>query len=69
MANTELFLDILQILVLFALLTLLAKLLGGYMAKVYQGEHTILSPLFAPLENWIYRLSGVEKEAEMNWKQ
>jgi K+-transporting ATPase ATPase A chain len=69
MQNTELFLDILQILVFFSLLTLLAKLLGGHMAKVYQGEHTILSPLFAPLENWIYRLSGIEKDAEMNWKQ
>jgi K+-transporting ATPase ATPase A chain len=69
MQNTELFLDILQILVFFSLLTLLAKLLGGYMAKVYQGEHTILSPLFVPLENKIYRLTGIKKDAEMDWKQ
>jgi K+-transporting ATPase ATPase A chain len=69
MQNTELFLDILQILVFFTLLTLLAKFLGGYMAKIYQGERTILSPLFVPLENKIHRLTGIEKDAEMNWKQ
>jgi K+-transporting ATPase ATPase A chain len=69
MQDTGLFLDILEILAFFALLTLLAKLLGGYIAKVYQGERTILSPLFVPLENKIYRLTGIEKDAEMNWKQ
>jgi K+-transporting ATPase ATPase A chain len=69
MANTELFIDILQILALFALLTILSKFLGGYMAKVYQGERTIFSPVLAPLENGIYRLTGIEKNAEMSWKQ
>jgi K+-transporting ATPase ATPase A chain len=69
MANTELFLDMLQILVLFVLLTMLTKPLGGYMAKVYQGKRTILSPIFAPLENGIYRVTGINKNAEMNWKQ
>lgn len=69
MVTTELFLDILQILVLFILLTILAKLLGRYMAKVYQGERTILSPVFAPLENGIYQVTGIDKNAEMNWKQ
>ena len=69
MQNTGIFLDILQILVFFVLLTLLARLLGGYMAKVYQGERTILSPLFVPLENRIYRLTGIEKDAEMSWKE
>jgi K+-transporting ATPase ATPase A chain len=69
MANTELFLDILQILVLFILLTMLTKPLGSYMAKVYQGKPTILHPIFAPLENGIYSLTGIEKDTEMNWKQ
>jgi K+-transporting ATPase ATPase A chain len=69
MQNTELFLDILQILVFFSLLTLVAKFLGRYMARVYQGERTMLSPVFAPLENGIYRVTGIDKNAEMNWKQ
>jgi K+-transporting ATPase ATPase A chain len=69
MTNADLFLDILQIVVLFILLTVLAKYLGRYMARVYQGEHIILCPLFSPLERWIYRLSGIEKEKEMSWKQ
>jgi K+-transporting ATPase ATPase A chain len=69
MATTEIFLDILQILVIFILLTILAKFLGRYMAKVYQGERTMLSPIFAPLENGIYRACGIDKNAEMSWKQ
>ncbi len=69
MTNTPWLFDILQIAVLFILLTILAKFLGSYMAKVYQGERTVLSPLLIPLENLIYRLAGVDKDAEMDWKQ
>jgi K+-transporting ATPase ATPase A chain len=69
MTHADLFLDILQIVVLLILLTVLAKYFGRYMAKVYQGERTLLSPFFSPLERWIYRLSGIEKEREMSWKQ
>ena len=46
----------------------LAKPLGGFMAKVYQGERTFLTPILGPLENLIYRLSGVDADDEMDWK-
>ncbi len=57
-----------QILVFFALLILLVKPLGLYMARVYRGERTLFSPLVSPIERWVYRLSGVRSEDEMDWK-
>ena len=58
----------LQILVFFGLLILFVKPLGLYMAHVFAGEHTILSPLLAPLERGLYRLAGIQPDKEMNWK-
>jgi K+-transporting ATPase ATPase A chain len=58
----------LQIIIYFVVLILLVKPLGGYMAKVYQGERTFLSPLIAPIERLIYRLAGVDPAIEMDWK-
>lgn len=49
-------------------LLLLVKPLGLFMAKVYQGERTFLSPLFAPIERFVFKLAGVKPDAEMTWK-
>ena len=57
-----------QIIVYLVVLVLLVKPLGNYMAKVYQGERTLLSPVIAPLERLTYRLAGIHPEDEMNWK-
>ena len=38
------------------------------MAKVYQGERTFLDRVLGPVERFIYRISGVKPEEEMNWK-
>lgn len=43
--------------------------LGKYIAKVYGGEKTILDPVFGPLENLFFKLSGIKPNVEMNWKQ
>jgi len=51
-----------------AVLLLLAKPLGSFMAKVYQGERTFLDRVLGPVERFIYRLSGVKPDEEMNWK-
>ncbi len=58
----------LQILVYLVVLIALAKPLGGFMARVYQGERTFLDPVLGPLERLIYRLSGINPAEEMNWK-
>ena len=57
-----------QVFFYLAALLLLAKPLGSFMAKVYQGERTFLDPVLHPVEKLIYRLSGVQSEDEMNWK-
>jgi K+-transporting ATPase ATPase A chain len=69
MPTNEIIFDFSQILAMLLLVTLLVKPLGGYMARVYQGEPTFLSRWFSPLENLLYRLAGVHPDQEMDWKQ
>ena len=56
----------LQIGVFAALITALIKPFGGYMARIVQGESKVRK-LFAPLENGIYRLAGVDPSEEQSW--
>ena len=58
----------LQFAVYLLVLIGLAKPLGTSMAKVYLGEHTFLTPIAEPVEYLIYRLSGINKDQEMDWK-
>ncbi len=55
--------------IFFVVLLALVKPFGGFMAKVYQGERTLLSPLLAPCESFIYRICGVDKDEEMGWQR
>jgi potassium-transporting ATPase potassium-binding subunit len=57
-----------QIAFYIIVLLLLVKPLGLYMARVYQGERTFLSPLAAPFERWLYRLLRIDAAEEMDWK-
>ena len=57
-----------QLIFYLVILLALAKPLGSFMAKVYQGERTFLDPVLAPVEQFIYRLSGINAEEDMNWK-
>ncbi|MQP68433.1 potassium-transporting ATPase subunit KdpA [Niveispirillum sp. SYP-B3756] len=58
---------ILQILFTLALLALLTPLFGGYMARVFDGERTWLSPLVGPVERGLYRLAGIDPAKEQHW--
>jgi K+-transporting ATPase ATPase A chain len=58
----------LQLIFYMVVLIALAKPLGAFMARVYQGERTFLDPVLRPVEKLIYRLSGVRPDEEMNWK-
>jgi potassium-transporting ATPase potassium-binding subunit len=57
----------LQIALFAAIVGLLARPLGGYLARVYAGEHTFLRPVLRPLENALYRFAGLKPEAEQSW--
>jgi potassium-transporting ATPase potassium-binding subunit len=45
----------------------LAKPLGAYMARIYQGEAAGLNRAGAPVERLIYRLCSVDPAEEMSW--
>ncbi len=61
--------DITVFALFLAILILLALPLGRYMAKVFTFEKTLFDPVFCPIEKLIYRLSGINPDQEMNWKQ
>jgi K+-transporting ATPase ATPase A chain len=59
----------LQIGLFVAIVGLLTRPLGGYLARVYAGERTLLRPLIGPVEAALYRLAGVKPEGEQTWYQ
>jgi potassium-transporting ATPase potassium-binding subunit len=59
----------LQITLFAAMIGLLTRPLGGYLARAYAGERTVLRPVLGPLETAIYRLAGIKPEAEQSWLQ
>lgn len=62
--NTE----ILGVIVQMVLMVALAYPLGRYIARVYKGEKTFLD-FMKPVERFMYRVSGINPNQEMNWKQ
>ena len=58
-----------QIVALVAVLTALTPLLGGYMARVYQGERLALTRVLAPVERVAYRVCRVTAGGEQGWKE
>lgn len=60
---------IFQILVYFALIALLAKPVGLYMARLFAGERTFLHPVLRSIEALCYRLVGVREDTEQRWTQ
>ncbi|MBN9060197.1 MAG: potassium-transporting ATPase subunit KdpA [Rhizobiales bacterium] len=56
-----------QILVFCGIILALVKPLGGYMTRVFNGERTILSLIFGPLERGLYRLAGTSDREEQHW--
>ncbi len=48
-------------------LLIIAYPLGHYMARVFGGESTWLTPVLRPVERVIYRLAGIDADQEMPW--
>jgi potassium-transporting ATPase potassium-binding subunit len=59
----------LQLALYLVVLIGLARPLGGFMARVYEGEPHLLSRLLGPVERLCYRWMGVRVEEEMDWKR
>ena len=62
--NTEILGVALQVI----LMVVLAYPLGKYIAKVYKGQKT-WSGFMKPVERLIFKVSGINPQEEMNWKQ
>eukprot|EP01132_Coremiostelium_polycephalum_P020889 gene20889-24822_t len=62
--NTEL----LGIIATYLLTVILAIPLGIYLSKVFAGEK-VWTDFLKPLENGIFKLSGINPKEQMNWKQ
>lgn len=60
--------SLLQILLYLIIILLLVKPLGGYMARIYDGNIPPVARWFTPIEKGIYRLCSIQPEQEMNWK-
>ena len=58
----------LQAALVFALVCVLVKPLGAYMARVFAGERVFLSPVLAPIERGLYRVCRIDAAREMGWK-
>jgi K+-transporting ATPase ATPase A chain len=58
---------ILQMALFFGVILLLTKPLGAYMARVFQGERTFLTPVLRPIERLFYKLFGVKEDEDMKW--
>ena len=57
----------LQILVFCGIIIALVRPLGGYMARVFNGEGTWLQPVLRPIERGLYRVAGTREDEEQNW--
>jgi K+-transporting ATPase ATPase A chain len=59
---------VVQLVLYLVVLLALARPLGGFMARVYQGQPLALERVLGWLERIVYRLSGVRPTEEMGWK-
>jgi len=55
-----------QAVAFFGIVLLCTKPLGAYMARVFEGERTFLSPVLVPVENAMYRICRIDTAKEMS---
>ena len=56
-----------EILLVLTLVLGAAWPLGAFMADIFDGRRTFLSPILGLLERGFHRLSGVDPQKEQNW--
>lgn len=60
---------VIQYILYFAILVILAIPLGAYIQNVMDGRKTFLSKILTPCENAVYKVMRINKEEQMNWKK
>lgn len=61
-SNIELF-------TMIAIIVLLTKPLGTYMYNIFEYKPMRSDKIFLPVENFIYKITGINPEEEMDWKK
>jgi K+-transporting ATPase ATPase A chain len=61
--------DLVQFAVYAGIILAATPVLGGYMAKVFSGERTFLSPVVKPLERLTYAICGIREDGEYSWRR
>jgi K+-transporting ATPase ATPase A chain len=62
-------LGVLQIAIFFGLILVCVKPLGGYMARVFEGQRIFMHPVLRWLEVLTYKAIGVKEGVEQRWTQ
>lgn len=60
--------DIIYLICFLVILVALALPLGHYMAAVFSGQRTIMSPVVRPVERAFYSICRIDENEEMSWK-
>ncbi|HEX6852957.1 MAG TPA: potassium-transporting ATPase subunit KdpA [Candidatus Polarisedimenticolaceae bacterium] len=60
--------EYLAVAVTIALTIATSPLLGRYMFRVFTGERTRLDPVMVPIERFVLRATGVDPDAQQDWK-
>ena len=60
--------DILSVIIIVLLMIVLALPLAKYIAKVFAAEKTFFD-WFSPIEKFFFKISGIDPNEPMNWKQ
>ncbi|WP_028122548.1 potassium-transporting ATPase subunit KdpA [Epilithonimonas tenax] len=61
--------EILGIILMFALAVGIALPLGRYISKIFGNEKTLLDKVLNPVDQLFYKISGIDTEKQMTWKQ
>ncbi len=59
--------SVVQVVVFLVILLLLTKPMGLYLSNVFAGRKNLLTPLLRPVENFFYKLCGIDPEEEHRW--
>jgi K+-transporting ATPase ATPase A chain len=58
-----------QIFFFLALIFVVTKPMGIFIAKVFGREHTFMDPVLRPIERVLYQVTGVDENHEMRWTE
>src|ERR1700722_18965820 len=56
-----------EIALTLALILIAAYPVGAFMADMFENHRTFLTPIIGPIERGLYRVAGVDPEAEQKW--